>query len=172
MDSNTRQWFAVQSKPHQEEKAKINLENQDFTVYLPKIQVRTKIRGRWQELLEPLFLNYLFIQVDPSHESLATVRSTIGVLRLVRFGNVLQPVPDGIIEFLQMREDTLLGARPLAKNQFKPGDKLQIIEGPFRGLEAIYQMQQSEERFWVLVSVLGALSKVQLHKDNLAAVSS
>ena len=90
-------WYAVQTKPRQEGTAALNLQRQHFHTYLPKIRLRKRRRQQWHKVVEPLFPGYLFIKVAPGEQSTAPVRSTLGVVGLVRFGSQLQSVPPQII---------------------------------------------------------------------------
>ena len=55
---------------------------------------------------EPLFPRYLFIHAAPDTQNLAAVRSTRGVVGLVRSGYELVKVPDGVIAALRARMDS------------------------------------------------------------------
>ena len=72
-------WYAVQTKPRQELVAEQNLQRQGFVTYLPRIRLRKRKRNKLVDAVEPLFPRYLFIHVDPDQDSLAPVRSTLGV---------------------------------------------------------------------------------------------
>jgi hypothetical protein len=87
------QWFAVQSKPRQECTAKVQLERQGYTAYLPMMTVRKRKRAAWTTSIEALFPRYLFVHADVNQQSLAPVRSTVGVSGLVRFGTILRLCP-------------------------------------------------------------------------------
>lgn len=87
------QWYTVQSKPRQEAVAAEHLLRQGYETYLPQIRLKKHRRKQWVDVTEPLFLRYLFIKVDADQQSLAPVRSTVGVAGLVRFGHLLRPVP-------------------------------------------------------------------------------
>jgi transcriptional antiterminator RfaH len=142
-------WYLVFTKPRQEQVALENLERQGYRCYLPKWQVEKKKRGRrtveWASANEPLFPRYLFIELDtgPSGLSWGPIRSTTGVTSLVRFG--LQPAraPTGLIDTLRALEaqHAQSAARPL-----EPGDLVSLREGPFAGLQAVYQCQDSNAR--------------------------
>ena len=95
------QWFAVQSKPRQESTAKEQLHRQGYTAYLPTMMVRRRRRAAWTTSVEPLFPRYLFVSANISEQSLAPIRSPVGVSGLVRFGNVLRPGPDAVVHYLQ-----------------------------------------------------------------------
>ena len=103
------EWYAVHARPRQEAVAELNLERQGYHTYLPKIRLRKRRRDKWTKVVEPLFPRYLFIRVDPNRQSLAPVRSTLGVAGLVRFGQLLRPVPDGVIAYLKQVENPTTG---------------------------------------------------------------
>ena len=120
-------WYAVRTKPRQESRARANLENQGFAVYLPHTWLDRRKAGRWQRVREVLFPGYLFIAVDTAQQATAPIRSTPGVLGLVRQGIEPLPVADAIIEQLRAAEATLEeGNAP--PQPFQPGDPLTKLD--------------------------------------------
>src|SRR5450759_2270221 len=93
-------WYAVCCKPRQEAVAEENLLRQGFHVYLPRIRIRQRRRGQWLDAVEVLFPRYIFIRIDPLRRTTAPVRSTRGVIGLVRFGGQPAVVPDSVMEAL------------------------------------------------------------------------
>lgn len=148
-------WYAVHSKPRQEEQARQQLQRQGYATYLPRIRLRKRRRGKWAKVVEPLFPRYLFIQVDADEQSLAPVRSTLGVAGLVRFGHLLRPVPDQVIECIRQAEDPDTHQHHDDEWPHKPGDEVRILEGPCAGLNGIFQAQTGEERALLLIELLG-----------------
>lgn len=163
-----KHWYAVQTRPRQETTAEENLRRQDYETYLPKIQVRKRRRDKWTKVVEPLFPRYLFIQVDADQQSLAPVRSTLGVASLVRFGQVLRPVPDNIIAYLKQVEDPETHQREDDLPRHRAGDKLEVLEGPFAGLKGIYQMPKGDDRALLLLTLLGRPTKIAFPTEALS----
>jgi transcriptional antiterminator RfaH len=79
------------------------------------------------------------------------MRSTLGVSRVFSFGADPVRVPDALVEHLRQREADML-AHPQAL--FVPGQRVRLVEPPFEGLEAIYQMADGESRVMVLIEIL------------------
>ena len=161
-------WYAVQTKPRQEGTAALNLQRQHFHTYLPKIRLRKRRRQQWHKVVEPLFPGYLFIKVAPGEQSLAPVRSTIGVIGLVRFGVNLVPIPDQVITYLKQHEEADTGQRAADQWPHQPGDVVRVLEGPFAGLSGIYQMEKDETRALLLIELLGRRNTVVVDQAAVA----
>lgn len=92
-------WYVVRTTLRQEQPACDNLVRQGYAVYLPRMKVLKRSRGRHQAQLEPLFPHYLFVQPGSHAHSLARVRCTLGVTTIVRFGRdpaALRPETIGV----------------------------------------------------------------------------
>ena len=159
-------WYAIQTKPHREEEAEMHLQRQGFTVYLPRIQVIKSRRGRRQPAVEPLFPRYLFVQLDPALTDRAPIRSTRGVSAMVEFGNVPAEVPADVISALQEQEDDAEGVRLLPADKFISGERGFVADGPLAGLEGIFVARNGTERVYVLLEVLGTMTRCSLRDDQ------
>ena len=51
---------------------------------------------------------------------------------------------------------------------FKRGDAVQIVDGPFAGLDAIFQAQSGKERVLLLLDLLGRSNKITVSPDQVA----
>jgi len=161
-------WYAVQTRSRQESLAEENLQRQCYTTYLPKIRVRKCGRERWTKVVEPLFPRYLFIRVDAGQQSLSRVRSTQGVAALVRFGQVLKPVPDEEIEGLRRAENPDAHHYHAGEWPHQPGDEVRILEGPCAGLSGIFQVASGKVRALPLLEMLGRQNSVTVAMDAIA----
>src|SRR5665811_652744 len=100
------QWYVVQTHPHAEAKASWHLGRQGFETYLPRYLKKRRHARRIDSVAAPLFPRYLFVAVDMTTQRWLSIRSTIGITRLVTNGDVPAVVPEAIIEGLKRREDT------------------------------------------------------------------
>jgi transcriptional antiterminator RfaH len=150
-------WYLVQSRPQQAERAEENLQRQGYTVYHPKFTVERIRRGRKVEREESLFPNYLFIRLQRWVDNWYPLRSTRGVARLVSFGKEPLPVQEQLIQAIQARIEQ--GATQPA---FTPGQPVEITEGAFKGLDAIFKAQKDEQRVLLLIELLHRQHTVQL----------
>jgi transcriptional antiterminator RfaH len=148
---STLAWYLIHTKPRQEALALTNLSRQGFECYMPMLRLQ-KIRQRKTALVaEPMFPRYLFIRLDTSGsgQSWSPIRSTLGVNQLVRFGGQPAKVDGQLIDLIRSREQGT-HAQPL----FSAGDNVTVADGPFAGLEAIYQNSDAESRSMILLNIL------------------
>jgi len=162
-------WYLIHTKPRLEECALENLQNQGYACFLPQIRVEKLRRGKLVEVDEPLFPRYFFIQLDTGKhaQSWHPIRSTKGVSRLVSFGQEPAKVGDALVDLI--RSQSALGA--VQQRHFTPGETVHIIEGPFTGLEAIYQMNDGEQRVMVLLNIMSKLVKLSLEPTEVRKIN-
>jgi len=161
------QWYPVQTKARQERVAMENLARQGFELYCPQVRRTCRRRGRWTGTVEPLFPRYLFIRIDPETCDISPIRSTRGVIGLVRFAHKLVPVPPPVLVAVRSAEDADGYVQFGAKNAFQTGDAVQILDGPFAGLAAIFESETGGRRVMILLEALGKLSRVCIDADHL-----
>ncbi len=138
--------YAVLCKPRREALAEANLINQGYRVYLPRLATQHRRDGKWVDTVEPLFPRYLFIAAGREQQGFASVRSTLGVSTLVRFGGQPATVPEAVVEALRGRQDPGTGACA-RRNPFQTGQAVEFRAGPFAGLDAYKtRFEQSELR--------------------------
>jgi len=161
---DAQQWHLVYTKPRQEERAALNLEQQGFEVYFPLINSQVIRQGKIHHQCEPLFKRYIFVKFDDERSPWHVIRSTLGVDRLVRVGGELARVPQSLIDQIK--------AVPLqSKNLYEAGQLLKVKSGPFKDLEVIYQTNDGDARAFVLISMLQKIHQVSLPLANLSKVS-
>jgi transcriptional antiterminator RfaH len=166
----TPNWLLLQVKPRQELRALENLERQNGECYCPRIQVERLSRGKRVKVEEPLFPGYLFINAQPEQNGLTytSIRSSRGVSKIVVFGVEPIKIPGTLIEEIKLLEDanlTCINAEGLPQ----AGDQVDILEGAFKGLQAVYSHTDGQQRSIVFISLLhqqtpASLGNVQIAK--------
>ena len=155
-------WFAVYTKPRQENTARENLERQGFRCFLPMAVNPYQRRSAGKPRIEPLFPRYLFLNASAKVQSLGPVRSTRGVANLVRFGMKLVEVPGRIIDLIEQRCDPETGLVQLDPVPVAVGDRVKVFDGPFAGIEGIFRERKGRNRALLLISMLGTESTVEV----------
>lgn len=161
---STTAWYIVHTKPRQEDRALTNLERQGYECYLPKMRIERIRRGKAMIVTEAMFPRYLFIRLDSSNQgkSWSPIRSTLGVSKLVHFGEQVARAGEALIQLLREREHSLP-----TESMFNSGDTVVILEGPFAGLQAIYQTADAERRALILLDFLSKPVKLQISPTDL-----
>lgn len=163
MPTPAAHWYAVYTKPRQEAVALQNLERQGFRCLLPRaVNPYQRLSTRRAPRVEPLFPRYLFLNAVCEVQNMATVRSTRGVVGLVRAGFELLRVPPGIIRALQARQDPATGLVRLEPVPAQPGDRVRVFDGPLAGVEGIFEARTGEQRARVLMELLGRATAVEV----------
>ena len=162
-------WYAVQTKPRQEEKVSTCLTDRGFTVFLPKIQVRRRRRATTTSQVEPLFPGYAFVAVSLTLDAWSSVRWTPGVKSILGCDAVPSPVPEEAITLIRKR----VGPDGMIHPQvwYRPGDRVRITDGPFSDLVGILERPASRVgRVCVLLQMMGGAS-IELEDSALEAAS-
>ena len=164
---SNKHWFVVHTKPRQEYIATENLRCQGFITYCPETIQSKRRRNRWQKVIEPLFPRYLFVQLNVGKDNFSPIRSTLGIIGLVRFGNQPAEMPELIIKAIQHQEQAM---KNLSSEHptWQKGDVLEILDGPFTGLKGIFQKKNSIERVVLLLDILGKQNHVSIKYNFLA----
>ena len=163
-------WHLLVTKLRQEARALFNLENQGYVCYGPQMPVERLRRDKVSVTLEAMFSRYLFIRLDSSREGRgwASLRSTLGVSHLVTFAGVPARVEDALIETLQHQE---MARQAHPERLFQAEEVLRIRQGPFAGLEAIYQLPSGEGRALVLITLLGQQTRLRVPVSALGPLA-
>jgi transcriptional antiterminator RfaH len=159
-DPHSLSWHLIYTKPRGEARAMENLVRQGFEVFLPIITMQKVRRGNLTSVTEPMFSRYLFIRATSIMPDLSLVRSTLGVIQLVRFGTVPARVPNDWVEAMRLQP-------AIHEKLFNAGDKLLIGNGMLKGLDAIYVQPDGETRAMVLINLLNKPHMVSYETTNL-----
>ena len=156
-----KRWFVVQSKPQQEARAEVSLEQQGYEAYCPRLIKKRRYRGRWKEAQQPLFPRYLFVLLEQGRDDFAPIRSTSGVSNLVCFGGIPRALPCGLMEEIRARETERY------KICAQPGDEVELANGAFAGLKGLFLAESGEERIVILLNLFGQENRVVVNQNSV-----
>jgi transcriptional antiterminator RfaH len=129
-------WYAVQTRPKQEERAAMNLRGSGLTTFLPMI--RPKRREHSPALAAaPLFPRYLFVRCDIAHCS-SRIRYTRGVAKVLGTSEGPTPLDDSVIQSIQSRLGDDGYVKLMEPEALHEGDPVEIMDGPLNGLVGIF----------------------------------
>ncbi|HXQ70564.1 MAG TPA: transcription termination/antitermination NusG family protein [Pyrinomonadaceae bacterium] len=159
-------WYAVYTKPREEERAESNLRAGGVKTLMPKFKELEYGRssGRPRAAVKNLFPRYLFAQFN-CEALLHKVNYTRGVCGVVSFGLKPCPIDDFIIETIQSQigEGGLVNIEALY-----PGDRVKLENGPFKGLEGtVHRATSDRDRVVVLLSSVSYQGRLMIERAFL-----
>ena len=159
-------WYLLQFKPNSHRIAERNLIRQGFETFLP-IQEITQRRGQhFIARLRPLFPGYMFVSVvRHANSPWRKINSTLGVSKLIRFGDDIRPLPKALIDGLKARCDA--GGRLLPPEVIEEGQAVEMISGPFASFVATVESIDADKRVWVLLDLMGREVRVKANPENI-----
>ncbi len=150
-------WILVYTKAKEEQKAKRNLQNQGFEIFLPMIDF-AKLNQSKSITLKAMFPRYLFVKINTELDKWNRIKSTRGVSHLVVFGQRLAEIPNQVIAYLKSGADENdIFRQKITRQEFQKGDKLVIEKGMFKDKEATFLAKKSKERVRILLRFVNHL---------------
>ena len=160
-------WLLVYTKAKEEQRAKKNLENQGFEIFLPMIAV-AKLNQSKPTPLKAMFPRYLFVKINTELDKWTRIKSTRGVSHLVVFGQRLAEIPNQVIVYLKSGADENdIFRQKICKREFQKGDKLVIEKGIFKDKKATFLSKKSKERVRILLKFVNDLITVDLPASDV-----
>ena len=165
-------WFLGYTKSREENRAKRNLENQGFEIFLPMISFENRLQSK-SISLETMFPRYFFIKINTQRDRWSLIKSTRGVSHLVIFGQKPAEVPSLVIEYLKSRTDENgIFRHKITSQGFQKGDKLIIEKGIFKDREATFLLKTSKERVKILLRFLNQQITAEIPASNVGQKES
>jgi transcriptional antiterminator RfaH len=168
-DQGEKHWYLVYTKPRQEQLARLNLDRQGYETYLPLVRELRRRLGRRQTVVAPMFPRYLFVHLDRETDNWGPIRSTLGVVSVVRFGQEPARTPTGLIDFLRRHEDAE-GIHSHSPDEYRPGSRVRVVEGQLMGFEGVFLAKSSQDRVVVLLEIMGKEARTTLDAINLEPI--
>jgi len=158
-------WVVVKTKPNQEQRAKINLENQGFDTYLPLLRQKKFYRGKWIDFNEVMFKGYIFIKKNHAFCNLHKIKNTYGVINLLLDKTTAIPYEvdeSELIEVIDIVETNNSG--------FKEGDNVIYTKGINSKIIGILKNKLNNNRAILILSILGKNQEVSVSLNNLQKI--
>lgn len=141
-------------------------ESLGLETYFPRLREHRTIRRVRRLVTAPLFPRYLFCRFNPA-VSYRAVRYAPDTLDVVHQGARPAEVQDALITELQAWAGDAVDIVTL-RPPLRPGDSVEIVDGPMRGLSAtIVHCQDDRERVALLLSILTSEAQVTIRREQL-----
>jgi len=164
-------WYCVRTNRYKESWVTQQLMEIGLQAYLPLLREQRRVRRQLKWVVEPLCPSYLFAYFSLD-EAFYVVRHMPGVASVV--GTIKDgplAVDEQIISILHDRsQGGYIEINPLL---FSPGEELQVLEGPFQGLHALFQQElKAGERVVVLLEILSSQVRAELPRTYVGKSST
>ncbi len=167
--SQKRNWYVVHTYSGYEEAVAKNLkqriesmgmEDKIFDVIVPR-EKKIKISKNKRKVVEErIYPGYILVEMVVTDDSWYVVRNTPNVTGFVGAGITPIPVSKKEIDVLQkrMRVD-----EPEYKIDFRPGDSVKIIDGPFKDFDGkVSEIDEKKGKVKVSINMFGRDTPVEL----------
>jgi transcription antitermination factor NusG len=163
-----KNWYAIYVRPRAEKKVALGLEEAGFEYYLPLQRTlrRWSDRKKWVDL--PLIPGYCFVHVI-EHELLSVVRLD-HVLSVIRFNGKPAVIPDMQLEFLRRLLNQNDVAYQLSGKMPEPGQTVEIIAGPFIGLNAEMIRAKGKSKIYLRLEQLMNAFVIEIPLEHVVVV--
>lgn len=162
-------WYAIQTYAGYEEMVaealrqrveNLGLENKIFRIVVPK-EKRIKVKkGKKEVVEEKIFPSYVLVEMIVDDESWYVVRNTPNVTGFVGTGKVPLPLKDEEVKEIL---EKIAPKEPKVKIELKTGERIRIIDGPFKDFEGkISQIDKERGKIKVMITFFGTDTTIEL----------
>ena len=155
-------WLLVRYKINERLRFERNLHNQNIEFYIPAIFTNTLKGGH--KNLEVLFPGYGFVRL--ANTNLQTLRNTLGLISIIRFGDQFAVAKHPMItQFKELEYSSKI--QPIPAKRLAKDDQVIVHSGPFKGYMSKILATASRDRVTVLISLLGSERTLTLSTTNV-----
>lgn len=168
-EDETPQWYVVHCYSGYENKVRqvieqrretLGLQDKIFDIIVPteeEIEIR---EGKRRTVERRVFPGYILVEMKMGKDSWSLVRNTPGVTGFVGIDNHPTPLrPDEVAQIMRRMEFEV----PKVKVNFKPGEKVRIVDGPFYDFTGVVDhIDPDKNKVRVMVSFFGRETPVEL----------
>jgi len=157
-------WLVLRIRSHHENVAEQSLHQKEINVYLPRHRVVRRSRQRRTALVVPLFPGYAFVQPRP--DQFDTIRCVRGSCGFVLRGGKPAPMPQKQLEALRLLAGS--GVELVVNPTFTAGQRVEMISGPFKGVQGELIRIKSQDRLVINADLVGSCVTVEVDSAEIA----
>lgn len=165
----TTQWYAIHTYSGYEEKVaesirqradSLDMKDKILQILVPKEKMIEIKNGKRRVVEKRIFQGYVLVEMKMSEDAWYIVRNTPSVTGFVGSGSEPTPISTDEIEKIQKRMGL---EQPKHKIDYKLGDVVNIVDGPFKGFDGtINEIDSQKGKLKVLVNMFGRDTPVEL----------
>jgi len=164
---DTRDWYAVYTRPRWEKKVAEALDKKHIESFCPLNREIHQWADRKKVVYEPLFSCYVF--VCASQPEYTTIRRTDGILNFVYWLGSPAKIRTDEIEAIR-RLTSRSGHLELEKIDVNPSDKVRVVRGPFMKLNgSVVEVKRKTVK--ICLPSLGYALIAEISKENIEIIA-
>ncbi|MFZ2390612.1 MAG: transcription termination/antitermination protein NusG [Minisyncoccales bacterium] len=175
--TNERRWYVLHTYSGYEDAVaksltqrieSLGMEDKIFNVMVPK-EKKIKIRnGKKKTVEEKIYPGYVLVEMIVTDDSWYVVRNTPNVTGFVGSGTV--PLPVSLDEMLSLKKRVEV-EEPKYKIDFKKGDAVKIIDGPFKDSDGkVSGIDKEKGKVKVLINMFGRDTPLELESLQIKKI--
>ena len=155
-------WYALYTRPRHEKQVFQELSTKRIEAFLPTYKIRRRWSDRYKVVEEPLFKNYLFVNVDYERRYHDTLRP-YGAVSIVTFDGQPARIPEDEIDSIRRLVTSELPYDP--HPYLKVGRRVRVRSGPLEGCEGILTRKKGLARLVLSVHLLQQSVSAEVDAD-------
>ncbi|HKL33231.1 MAG TPA: UpxY family transcription antiterminator [Tangfeifania sp.] len=166
--ADNKKWHVIYTRSRAEKKVVADLINQEIECFLPlqKKLRQWKDRKKWVET--PLISGYCFVRIN--RKDYDRVLQTDNVVCYITFEGKAAVIPSRQIDGLKKMTQQFDFEVSVSQENFKPGQKVEIIAGPMTGIQGELIKCQNQNRFILRIEQIKTVFSVEIPAQNLTAL--
>jgi transcriptional antiterminator RfaH len=165
-------WYALHTRPKQENRAESNLRAWNVETFLPRVRDAhfNEFTSKPTYIVKPLFPGYLFARFVVNN-LLHKIRYTRGVHGVVCIGDKPASIGDYVIDIItaQIDEDGFVKIG----EELKRGTRVLIQAGPFKGFTGVFERKTKDtDRIKILLDSVCYQAHIEVERRMVKSVSS
>jgi transcription elongation factor/antiterminator RfaH len=161
-------WYALYTRPRHEKQVFQELTNKGIESFLPTYKVRRRWSDRYKIVEEPLFKNYLFVNIGDFNRGYYETLRPYGAVAFVMFDNKPAEIPAIEVESIRRLVTSELPYDP--HPYLKIGRRVRVRSGPLEGCEGILARKKGLTRLVLSVNLLQQSVSAEVDADTVEPV--
>jgi len=158
-------WCVIYTHQGKELYSVSELNKQNFNTYMPSIMKIVRHSRYIKKVLKPFFPRYIFVNLHLDNQEWRKINYTRGVVKLITSNEKPIMISESVIKELKLLENDKGFIDEAFVSSYKQGEKLEITNGPLKGIAGIFDGLSEDLRIKVLLNFMGKTMNIPIHND-------
>ncbi len=167
-ESDSKNWYVLQTKPRNEKVVLSQIERKKIEVYAPFVEKVRIWSDRKKKIQMPLFSGYVFIFAD-EEERVRAITNTTGAIKYLYYEKRPARVSEREIELIKQ---TLLEPEKISieEKKIKKGDSILVTRGIFKGMKGYVNEFRGKYKLTVNLEELSYSFSIILNSNEVSLI--